>query len=359
MKLRWLGLVIIVLLSCDDVINDPDEDLQRKGISIDVASLQNSWELTEFFNDGLSQTDKVFSLSFNADKTISVKSTGGSTEGNWALAKENKLLIIRINSSDELIAALNDDWVVLKLTTDELQIAEEDLEDDTRFSFTRKEEVIITEAMLTDFWRLALYQEGNNQVPTESLILHLEAGNEAEIIRENGLLETGNWQLNAIQKTLILNLGNQENSGKILSANWEIEELKGDTLKLESANNRAIFTRYKDSLPLLTDFLEHEWTVQNIDPLPGDDADEFPQSKLLFENGVITWYPYNDDDDDDEGHDDEVTGAYSIENLQLTIAFEEDDDEDEGYWNGEYTIETLNEEEFRFSNNTKSVILKR
>ena len=351
-------MVLFSLMSCEDVINDPDEDLQRKGILINTSALQQSWDLTEYFDQGQIQSTSQSSLalSFNEDQTLLVQTSEGNTIGNWALAKAGKLLVIRINSSDEITSTLNDDWVVLKLDSNELQIAAADLEEDTRFTFARLEKVLLTEEIFIDYWQLASFQQGTEEINIKSLIVNLAMGNQAEVIRSNGLTETGSWQLNAQERLLKLELGNHQNSGKLLTADWLIEEVKEDTLIMVSGTDKAVFSRFKDELPLLSDFLEHSWTVQNIAPLPEEDPDEFPGSELNFENGIITWIPFDEDKDDEEEN---AIGSYTIKNLQLTISFEEDDDDDEGYWNGQYTIEALTGNELKFSNDDKSITLKR
>jgi hypothetical protein len=129
-------LVMAGLTACDE-----DDDDYAPASEMEEKLQQDSWRITEFVDDGQDETNDYNSvvLTFADNGNLSATASGSmSTQGSWLTRVDDgqRELWIQLQGS-EFWLELNEDWYLLRETTDQMEFYDDDSSLD-RLTLTRE-----------------------------------------------------------------------------------------------------------------------------------------------------------------------------------------------------------------------------
>lgn len=145
-KLILMPLLLAVLTtSCQNKNNNnvnPDDKGNNNSGSVSGTVTSGTWRVSYFYDNDKEETSDYngYSFSFNSDKTMSATRNSVTTTGTWNETTDDGLprLVINLNTTDDKLIELNDDWVIDSKTSSEIKLKDDNPSRNEQLHFTKQ-----------------------------------------------------------------------------------------------------------------------------------------------------------------------------------------------------------------------------
>lgn len=143
-KLILMPLLLAVLTtSCQNKNNvNPDDKGNNNSGSVSGTVTSGTWRVSYFYDNDKEETSDYngYSFSFNSDKTLTATRSSVITTGTWNETTDDGLprLVINLNTSDDKLIELNDDWVIDSKTSNEIKLKDDNASSNEQLHFTKQ-----------------------------------------------------------------------------------------------------------------------------------------------------------------------------------------------------------------------------
>lgn len=141
-KLLWAPALLAVLATgCQ---NKTNTSVTPGGNSNSVSGTVTSgkWTISYFFDNDKEETSDYsgYSFEFKTDKTLSATRSGTTTTGTWSEITDDGLLrlVIMLNTTDDKLTELNDDWVIESKTDSQIKLKDDNPDRNEQLHFNKQ-----------------------------------------------------------------------------------------------------------------------------------------------------------------------------------------------------------------------------
>ncbi|MBW7912612.1 MAG: hypothetical protein H3C54_02660 [Taibaiella sp.] len=141
-RILWAPVLLTVLSTgCRNKANtNVTPGGSNNSISETVAS--GKWSVSYFYDKDKEETSDYsgYSFEFKTDKTLSATRSGTTTTGTWNETTDDGLprLVIMLNTTDDKLTELNDDWVIESKTDTQIKLKDDNPDRNEQLHFNKQ-----------------------------------------------------------------------------------------------------------------------------------------------------------------------------------------------------------------------------
>lgn len=140
-RILWAPALLAVLATgCQNKTSTNIAPGNNNPISGTVTS--GKWIISYFYDNDKEETSDYsgYSFEFKTDKTLSASRSGITTTGTWNETIDDGLprLVIMLNTTDDKLAELNDDWVIEAKTDTKIKLKDDNPDRNEQLHFDKQ-----------------------------------------------------------------------------------------------------------------------------------------------------------------------------------------------------------------------------
>lgn len=106
------------------------------------TTLTGNWRVSYFFDSGKDETSDYtgYNFQFNTDATMTATRNAVTTHGTWSIISDDnhKKFVIVLSTTDKDLLELNDDWLLLSQTSNEIKLQDDNPSSNEQLTFTKQ-----------------------------------------------------------------------------------------------------------------------------------------------------------------------------------------------------------------------------
>ncbi|HEY9178064.1 MAG TPA: hypothetical protein VIN07_10250 [Flavipsychrobacter sp.] len=141
-KILWAPVLMAILATgCQ---NKTSTNVTPGGNNNSTSGIVTSgkWQVSYFYDNDKDETTDYsgYTFEFNSDKTLVATRNSTSTSGTWNETTDDGLprLVIALNTADEKLKELNDDWVVESKTDNQIKLKDDNPDRNEQLHFNKQ-----------------------------------------------------------------------------------------------------------------------------------------------------------------------------------------------------------------------------
>ena len=141
-KILWAPVLLAVLSTgCRNKANTSVTP-GGNGNSVSGTVTSGKWTISYFYDNDKEETSDYsgYSFEFKTDKTLSTTRSGTTTTGTWNETTDDGLprLVIMLNTTDDKLTELNDDWVIESKTDTQIKLKDDNPDRNEQLHFNKQ-----------------------------------------------------------------------------------------------------------------------------------------------------------------------------------------------------------------------------
>jgi hypothetical protein len=135
------ALLAVLAMGCQ---NKTNTNVTPGNNSSSVSGIVTSgkWTVSYFYDNDKDETSDYsgYTFGFNDDKTLSATRSSTTTTGTWGELTDDGMprLVITLNTTDDKLVELNDDWVIESKTDTQIKLKDDNPDRNEQLHFTRQ-----------------------------------------------------------------------------------------------------------------------------------------------------------------------------------------------------------------------------
>lgn len=141
-KILWAPVLLAVIVTgCQ---NKTSTNVTPSGNNSTVSETVTSgkWSVSYFYDNDKDETSDYsgYAFEFRSDKTLTATRNSVTTSGSWNETTDDGLprLVIMLNTTDEKLTELNDDWVIESKTDKQLKLKDDNPDRNEQLHFSKQ-----------------------------------------------------------------------------------------------------------------------------------------------------------------------------------------------------------------------------
>ncbi len=134
------ALLAVLATGCQNKTNTDITPGNNNSVSGTVTS--GKWTVSYFYDNDKDETSDYggYTFEFKADKTLAATRSAATTTGTWSELTDDGLprLVITLNTTDDKLVELNDDWVIESKTNSEIKLKDDNPDRNEQLHFLKQ-----------------------------------------------------------------------------------------------------------------------------------------------------------------------------------------------------------------------------
>lgn len=141
-KILWAPLLLAIMgTGCQ---NKTSTNVTPGGSNNPISETVTTgkWSVSYFYDNDKDETSDYngYSFEFKSDKTLTATRNSVTTTGNWNETTDDGLprLVIMLNTTDDKLTELNDDWVIESKTDSQIKLKDDNPDRNEQLHFSKQ-----------------------------------------------------------------------------------------------------------------------------------------------------------------------------------------------------------------------------
>lgn len=141
-RILWAPVLLSVLIIGCQNKTSTNVTPGNSNNSLSGTVTSGKWTISYFYDNDKEETSDYsgYSFEFNTDKTLTATRSGITTNGTWNEATDDGLprLVIMLNTTDNKLTELNDDWVIESKTETQIKLKDDNPDRNEQLHFNKQ-----------------------------------------------------------------------------------------------------------------------------------------------------------------------------------------------------------------------------
>jgi hypothetical protein len=141
-RILWAPVLLSVLIIGCQNKTSTNVTPGNSNNSLSGTVTSGKWTISYFYDNDKEETSDYsgYSFEFNTDKTLTATRNGITTSGTWNEATDDGLprLVIMLNTTDNKLTELNDDWVIESKTDTQIKLKDDNPDRNEQLHFSKQ-----------------------------------------------------------------------------------------------------------------------------------------------------------------------------------------------------------------------------